>query len=122
MSSYTISFDLPDYKVGDRWPGVPVIGPITINGVQPENALTRIRMHFVHPSGRRYRLDSDAGAERDAPITITNATTWQAQIPEIQNFLPLDETWSWDMEFYEEGNTGPLTFYEGSINVTPSIT
>jgi hypothetical protein len=103
---------------------VPVtIGPILIDTLQPANTLTRIRWTFVHTAtGENYRLDTLASSNPDAPITITNSTTWVAAVDEIQQFLPLSGVWNWDMEFFEATKTGPRTLYKGSITITEDIT
>jgi hypothetical protein len=79
-------------------------------------------MHFLHPSGLVFKLDSDSTAERDGPITISNATTWAASIPETQGFLPLAGDWTWDMEFYATGDSNPLTLYKGVITAYADTT
>lgn len=121
MSDYTVEINLPDHKRGDRWPGIAAIGPVIINGSQPENSLLRVRMHLKLGSVT-YRLDSDAGQSPDAPIIISNATTWAVNIPEIETFLPSNGRWGWDMEFYETGKTSPLTLYKGVLLVATDIT
>ena len=117
MADYSVIISLADHKKGDRWVGIPSIGPVTINGSQPSNALTRIRMHFKHTKGMLFKLDSN-----DGEIIIDDADTWEASIPEIEDFLPNNGEWSWDMEFYEENKTNPLTLYKGTITVHPDIT
>lgn len=118
MADYTVTVDdIQDVKRGDKWVGIPVIGPILINGSTPEATLSRIRMHFLHPSGLVFKLDSDSAAERDGPITISNATTWAALVPPVQSFLPVAGDWTWDMEFYATGDSNPLTLYKGTITV-----
>jgi len=67
-------------------------------------------------------LDSDAGATRDAPIVISDAETWEANIPEVATFLSLAGVWMWDMEFYEAGKSSPLTLYRGKLNVVNDVT
>lgn len=115
MADYSATISLSDHKKGDKWIGITSIGPVTINGSQPANALTRIRMSFKKGCDFFF-LDSD-----NSEITISNATTWEANIPEIQNFLPLAGDWGWDMEFYQTGETSPLTLYKGVITVYDDI-
>jgi hypothetical protein len=123
MSDYAVTIELPDHKRGDRWPGVPVGGPVLIDGVQPVNALTRIRWHFVHRgSGTVYRMDSMTTESPDAAITIGNAVTWSWSIGEVQDFLPRAGQWDWDAEFYETGEESPLTLYKGTIIVNADTT
>lgn len=115
--SYPVTIkDIPPHIRGDRWLGIHSIGPVLINGTAPENILTRIRMHFVC-GNQTFRLDSDSGTSPDAPIVIDDAATWEAHVDEIENFLPSAGVWSWDMEFYEDGKTNPLTLYQGQITV-----
>jgi len=129
MSDYAVTINLPHHKRGDRWGSydetgiaAPItIGPITINGASPVNALARIRMH-LRLRGETYRLDSDPTALPDAPITIDDAATWTAHIPPIEDFLPYSGDWSWDMEFYEDGTDSPLTFYKGTLTVIADVT
>lgn len=116
MPDYTVKIDLPDHKRGDKWPGIPAIGPVIINGSQPAQQLVRVRMQFRKGSAV-YTLDSDHSTTPDAPVTITNATTWAASIPAVQAFLPTAGLWTWDMEFYQAGDTAPLTLYRGTITV-----
>lgn len=115
MSDYSAPLALPDHKRGDRWQGL-VIGPILFAGAAPAVALTRVRMHFKRV-GLIYRLDTNASL-RDAPITITNASTWIATIPAIENgFLAASAgCWSFDIEFYGTGQ-GPVTLIKGTIFV-----
>ena len=123
MADYTVEINLPDHKRGDRWPGIASIGPVLINGVQPAATLTRVRMHFVRrEGGLRFRLDSDASESPNAPITISNATTWAVNIPEVQSFLAKNGEWYWDMEFYQTGETAPLTLYKGKLTVGDDVT
>jgi hypothetical protein len=119
---YTVEIQLPAHKRGDRWPGIAAIGPVLINGVQPTNGLTRVRMHFKNAAGTIYRLDTDSTTTPDAPIIIDNATTWAASIPEVEDFISANGKWQWDMEFYEAGKTAPLTLYKGSLTVGNDIT
>lgn len=119
MSDYTAPVILPDHKLGDRWPEL-VIGPVLINGAAPAVSLTRVRMHFVQGT-TRYRLDSNASL-RDAPITITNASTWIATIPAIESgFLSKAGAWTFDAEFYGTGQ-GPVTLIKGSLFVNADDT
>ncbi len=122
MADYTVNIDLEDAKRGDKWVGIPVIGPILINGSMPTAALARIRMWFTHPDGAVFKLDSDTDQAPDAPITITDEDTWEAVVPEVQSFLPISGDWTWDMEFYATGDTDPLTLYKGVITVNSDIT
>lgn len=121
MADYTVQINLPDHKRGDKWPGIPVIGPVLINGSQPETPLGRIRMQFR--KGREvFSIDSNVSATCDAAVVIGDADAWSASIPDIPEFLPTSGTWSWDMEFYQTGDDTPLTLYRGTIIVHPDVT
>lgn len=122
MSDYTVEIDLPDHKRGDRWGGISSIGPVLINDATPAGELTRVRMHFVKTGGGIFRLDSDASTTPDAPIVISDAATWAVNIHEVQDFIPTNGKWKWDMEFYETGKTSPWTLYKGVIVVADDVT
>jgi hypothetical protein len=122
MADYTVKIDLPDHKSGDRWPGIASIGPVVINGSQPASPLTRVRMHCVSFLGEKYKFDSDAGQSPDAPIIIVSAQNWTIRIPEVENFPADAGKYSWDMEFYQQGKTAPLTLYKGDITITCDTT
>lgn len=119
MTPVTITLD-PAVR-GDKWQGIAAIGPVLMDAAQPTFPLARIRMQFRRAGRLGMTLDSDGG-DGVYPITISNATTWLAHIPEVQP-LPLDAgTWEWDMEFYAGEDTAPLTLYAGSLTVTPDAT
>jgi hypothetical protein len=122
MADYTVNIDLDYHKRGDRWNGIPIIGPILVNGVTPTGALTGIRMQFKNNKGSVFRLHSDTGQLPDAPISIDSGDTWVASVPEVENFVPVAGDWDWDMEFYESGKAGPLTFYKGILTVLEDVT
>jgi hypothetical protein len=120
MADYAVEISLPDHKLGDRWDIVTAIGPVLVNAAQPDNILTRVRMQF-RKGKLTFRLDSDATRGPDALIVIDDEDTWEASIPTVENFLPEDGDWTWDMEFYEATHTSPRTFYYGTITVLPQI-
>ena len=122
MADYTVNIDLADHKRGDKWPGIPVIGPVIINEAQPADTLARIRAQFVHSSGLVYTMDSDEAENPDHAITIDDAVTWEAHVAESMDFLPLAGDWSWDMEFYAGTDTAPITLYSGIITVCDDVT
>ncbi|MEM8954360.1 MAG: hypothetical protein AAGD22_09440 [Verrucomicrobiota bacterium] len=123
MTAQTI--ELPNHKLGDRWPAgadettVLKIGPILINGEAPPNSLFRVEMRFKQDASR-YIIDSDP-TQRDAPLNITNAATWEAEIPVTQNFLPSAGRWEWDLAFYDTVNASPLTLFAGTQTVLSQI-
>ncbi|MEM8735334.1 MAG: hypothetical protein AAGG44_13970 [Planctomycetota bacterium] len=111
MADYTKTIDLADHKVGDNWIGIAEIRP-TINEATPANALTRVRMMFRKGS-EEFVLDSRG----DNGISIDNAANWQASIAGRDDFLPSPGLWTWDMEFYQVGQTKPWTLYKGTLRV-----
>jgi hypothetical protein len=121
MSNLPIKVDLEPAVRGDKWQGVASIGPVLINDEQPTFPLARIRVQFRRAGKLGMTLDS-APADGEFPITISNAETWFAYVPEIQP-LPLDAgDWEWDMEFWADGDDAPLTFYYGVLKVTTDQT
>lgn len=122
MSDYPAIIDIPDVKRGDLWEGIAQIGPVVnVDGDLIGGPLSRIRCHFRHSSGEVFRLDSSPSADRDGQIIIEDAAEWIASIPE-QKFLALAGEWAWDMEFFQSGQTAPLTLYQGTITVHPDVT
>ena len=121
MADYTVTIDFPDHKLGDKWLGISAIGPVLINSATPSDALVRVRLHFRRHS-LIFRCDSTAASDVDAPIVISNPATWLANVPEIPDFLSAAGLWHWDMEFWGNGWTGPLTLYKGVITVHQDVT
>ena len=119
--SYPVTIALPDAVRGDVYPpspdgsGMIIIGPILIDGSQPATTLARVEMRFKKGT-RSLVLDSETGE-----ITITNATTWEAEISSQSSFLPIAGEWDWDMAFYPTGETAPLTLYEGVLTVASDV-
>lgn len=110
---------MPKHVRGDRWPGL-TLGPILVDGAAPATTLARVRMHFKKGTSV-YKLDTDA-TDRDTAITITNATTWVATVPEIESgFLTTSGTWTFDIEFYGTGQ-GSSTLVTGDIRVLEDVT
>jgi hypothetical protein len=112
---YTVRINLPSHVLDDKWEGISTIGPVLVNEAVPAGALTRVTMELAL-DGVTFTLDTEGTP--DAPITIDNATTWEASIPEVQDFLPTAGDWIWNMQFYESPDTSPLTFYKGVLRVT----
>lgn len=121
MADYTVNIDLHDHKRGDKWIGIGNIGPVLINNEQPLLSLSRIRMHLRSRKGSLFTIDSNTDLSPDATGVIDNATTWEAHIPEVENFVQEDGNWDWDMEFYESGKATPLTLYKGVLTVYDDI-
>lgn len=120
--STPVTVTLADHTRGDKWREITAIGPMIVNGVQPDQPLARVRMQFVsRENQKRYIIDSDPSQFRNAPAVIVNATTWEADIPEIQDFLPTYGIWDWDMEFYAGTDTSPRTFYKGFFTVLRDV-
>lgn len=114
MATYTETISLADTKVGDRWIGISKIGPVTVNDETPGNALTRVRM-VCRLGQTTFTLDSD-----DDEISITDANTWEAEIPARDSFLPRAGLWSFEIEFYF-GDDSCWTLYEGSLRVWDDV-
>jgi hypothetical protein len=120
MADYTEEISLPDWKLGDAWPSI-TFGPITIDEETPSLSLARVRMQFRQGS-RVFTFDSSASADRDATITISNASTWIATIAEQTSFVTTPGKWEWDAEFYRTGVSAPWTLYKGSLIVHGQVT
>lgn len=116
MADYTETVTLADYKVGDRWIGIGVIGPVTVNSQTPGDALTRVVMKF-RLGALTYTLDSSGTSPG---ITISNAANWTATIPARDSFLERDGLWEWDMEFHF-GTASVWTLYKGQIRVHDDV-
>jgi hypothetical protein len=120
MSTLPIQIDLAATTAGDKWQGIAAIGPVLINGLQPAFPLSRVKMQFRRGGRLGATFDSEPGDSY--PITISNAETWLAHVPEVQP-LPLEAgSWQWDMEFFTGSDTAPLTYYRGILTVLPEIT
>ena len=122
MADYSATVTVPSNKLGDAWPPSPdgsgkvLVGPVLVDDAQPAATLARVVMTFSNGT-RKFVADSDNPKTREAPITITNATTWTAEVPNIDEFLPVVGTWTWDMAFYPTGATNPITLYKGTLTV-----
>ena len=119
-----VEVQLNPHTKGDQWPGIAMIGPITVDGVAPAETLVRVRMHFRKAGDASnafgYGLDSNvvSGA---GTITIDDAVNWNVIIPE--QGLTLDAgMWNWDMEFYRNGVTLPWTLFKGVLEVQQDYT
>jgi hypothetical protein len=119
--SYSVQIDLPAARHGDAYPPSPdgsgkiILGPILIDGAQPSLTLARVVMSF-RKAGKIGSLDSSTTG-----IAITNATTWEAEIPAFESILVSSGVWSWDLAFYSTGETVPLTLYYGTIPVSADV-
>lgn len=115
-----VKINLAPVKRGDKWRGVPTIGPVLVNGIVPSFPLARVRAQFKRSGQLGMTLDSNGNG--DHPIVIHTPETWFASIPPIQP-LPLGAgSWEWDMEFYAEGDTAPETYYYGVLEVITDVT
>lgn len=113
-SDSTAYVQLPAFKLGNRWLGITLIGPITKNGVAPPDPLDRVVMTFTK-DGTTFTLDSELSNIPDASIVIQSGSLWIVTIPAVDNFLPIIGNWEWDMKFYSAGTF--VTLYEGIILV-----
>lgn len=77
--------NLADHIQGDTWPGIPVIGPILINGAQPGAAAARVQLSFTRiNTATRVVVSFDSQSETGTfPINIVDAATWEFEIPEV---------------------------------------
>jgi hypothetical protein len=102
----------PHYR-NDTWDGVPIIGPVKINGLQPVVALASARMDFRSFGSKvlGHRLSTAPGVG-EGTIAIVNAVTWEMTIPEQD--LPLEAgRWDWDLETTDV-NGRVKTYYKGT--------
>ena len=109
---------------GDQWAGIGSIGPVTVDGAAPAEALARVKMHFRkvgdNSKALGYGFDSTVTSGFGV-IVIGNAATWAVSVPE--QALPLAEgKWNWDMEFYRTGVTLPWTLFRGVLEVLEDFT
>lgn len=128
MSYAPVKINFPPHVRGDKWPAcvngganAASVGPITVNGSTPTQNLARVRLHFKRFSDV-FTFDSDPNALPEAPIIITNPTLWEASIPAVMDFLPNAGFWDWDMEFWSDGDTSPVTLFYGTISVRQDVT
>jgi hypothetical protein len=115
--SKPVNIPFESHYRNDTWDGVPVIGPILINGLQPAASLVSARMDFRQPVSKvlGHRLSTTPGVG-EGTVTIVDATTWEMTIPEQD--LPLDAgRWEWDLETTDTNGT-VKTYYRGTQPVT----
>lgn len=114
--------DLQDHVHGDTWPGISSI-VITVNGVTPATACSRVTMGFGKAEtwpAYAYALSSDPDDDEGA-ITIVSGAGWSFAVP--AQLLPLEPgEWKWDMRFTDAG--GVVSTYLGGVltvsqNVAP---
>jgi hypothetical protein len=90
---------------GDTWPGVPGIGPVTINSEPFEFPIALARMHFrrvVATTTTGLDLSTDTGG-----ITIVDASTWELSIPPVPYpaFSLTQGNWEADLEITDSAGT-----------------
>ena len=114
-----VKIKLPDCLVGDHWEGIS-IGPVLINGLQPTSILASCRMYFRDQTGGLAYGFKSVVTTGFGLITITNATTWMAQIP--RQILPLVAgVYSWDFETTDALGV-VQTFYGGRQTMIQDVT
>lgn len=71
---------LDPHVEGDNWVGIPVIGPMTVDGVRPSASLAGVRMIFFQEviSCSELILTNESGH-----IIIEDEVTWEFSIPEV---------------------------------------
>ncbi len=78
---------LENHVTGDTWQGIPVIGPIQIQSgetlVNFPYPLASARLHLTRLNTRSPSLTLATSGSPMAPITISNATTWELVIPPV---------------------------------------
>lgn len=106
---------LNDHTHGDTWEGIASIGPVLINGSQPDYALSSCRMYFRTTLGvLGYKFKSSPG-DGEGSITISDADTWEITV--AAQALPLDiGMWEWDFETTDSDGT-ILTLYSGTLEI-----
>jgi len=108
---------LQDHVRGSRWPGVPQIGPVLVNGAAPDEPLERAVMEIYRSPKVAAEVTFDS---EDGGIIINDAAAWDLQVPEPETGLPLDEgRWLWVLKFYTASNPMPYVWYAGTIDVLP---
>lgn len=122
MAGYTADLgSVGTFTQGDRFVGMS-IGPVLVNGLQPAGTLARVRCQFRRGS-EVITFDSDAGESPDGLISIDDAATWEASIPETADFMAATQgTWSFDIQYYETGRVGYVTYHRGTALADGDIT
>ena len=119
--------DLPAVTQGDSWQGLTV-GPVTFDGEAWPVALETVRMKVrVRQTGTAQGAlvlsfhSSPTGTQ--LPVTITDAATWEFEIPEVPyDDLPIEAgVYEYQIECTDEDGFR-LTLYEGSWTVGRDIT
>ena len=111
---------LDNYYSGDSWEGM-LVGPVVINEVTPTSPVTAVRMQFRDSEfgDLGYELNTDPAAG-EGLITITDADTWEINIP-AQVIGLVAGRWDWDLECTD--STGyVVTLYRGVLTVKGDIT
>ena len=120
---------LNDHYKGDFWEGMSV-GPVLINGVQPTVNLAAVRMQFRDEDDVLGHEFNEAPGAGEGTITITDAVTWEINVPEqlldldagvVNNRLTNSKTWYWDFQTTDT-NGRILTLYRGTIKVKEDVT
>ena len=107
---------LENHVAGDTWQGIPVIGPILINGLPPASPAERVRLTLRKvpaATGAEKIFDSGLGN-----ITIVNAATWEASIPEVPfaNFTLPEGRYEGHLEFTDTAGVR-LTTHEIHLSI-----
>jgi hypothetical protein len=101
---------LPAVVEGDTWPGIPALGPVTIDGDAPTFPAALVRLHFRRvndPAATGLDLSSAPGGG----ITIVNAGTWFFSVSPIAYpaFTLAQGNWEADLEITD--SAGVRTTY-----------
>jgi hypothetical protein len=90
---------------GDTWPGIPGIGPVTINTEPPAYAADQARLHF-----RRVNATTTTGIDLSTEtggIVIVDAATWELSVPPVPypQFSLTQGNWEADLEITDSAGT-----------------
>ena len=122
MAEYTVTIaPFPEHKLGDRWIGVQLIGPIEIDEETPAEKLVKVEMVFKKGNCTMLFSSDEDNLLRDGIATILDDDVWTATVPPTDTFLPSAGTWNWVIKLYREGQSAPLTPYQGSVVVNKTI-
>lgn len=108
---------------GDSWQGLSV-GPVTFDGEAWPVALETVRMKVRRRDTKAVVLSfTSAGGSGTLPVTITDADTWEFEVPEVAKESLTGLTagvHEWDMDVTDaEGFR--LTIYEGTWTVREKV-
>ena len=115
---------LEDHIEGDTFSGIPVIGPIIINGSAPGTAAARVQLSLQrvpYKTGAKVLFDSEE-VEGSFPITIVDPDTWEFSVPEVswENFTLPEGKYQGHLQITDISNVR-LTTHDVRMEVKPDI-